>query len=216
MTQGNILVSPTLSACPKSGSTQWSAFQTRLAGDTVTFPPSGNLFAAFPRFPWFDLSFRDHDSRSERQSSGNKLVGSGRSIPLFLPFPTIPNTSQFHRFPIASDRSQTPQHQSQSTPDRFLKSPRIHRPPAPNTCNTKQPFPISTDRSDRFFNSNQNSQSGPNIPDLSPIAHRPSPIAHRPSPSIQYPASPHLPQTHPVNKRTHSPKQGTKSSIFNS
>jgi hypothetical protein len=101
------------------------------------------------------------------------------------------------RTPIAPDRSQTPQHQSQSTLDRFLKSLPIHRPHAPNTCNTKQPFPIATDRSDRFFNSNQNPQSRPNIPDLSPIAHRPSPIAHRLSP-IAYCLLPIAPRLLPL------------------
>jgi hypothetical protein len=96
------------------------------------------------------------------------------------PSPTDrPIPARTDRTLIAPDRSQTPQHQSQSTLDRFLKSLPIHRPLAPNTCNTKQPFPIATDRSDRFFNSNQNPQHpGPFAHRLSPIAYRLSPIAY--------------------------------------
>lgn len=98
------------------------------------------------------------------------------NIPLNRPPPT---GASIDRFSIAPDRSQTPAHQGQFTPDRFLKSLRIHESLVLNTCDTNhpQPFPIAIERSDRFFNSNQYSQSGPNIPDLSsPIAHR-----HRPS-----------------------------------
>jgi hypothetical protein len=98
------------------------------------------------------------------------------------PSPTDrPIPARTDRTPIAPDRSQTPQHQSQSTLDRFLKSLPIHRPLAPNTCNTshEHPSPIATDRSDRFI-PNHVPTSRTFRP--SPIAHRPSPIAYRLSP----------------------------------
>lgn len=98
--------------------------------------------------------------------------------------PTPPTEASIDRIQIDPDRSQTLHYQSQFSPDRFLKSLRIHAPLALHPCNTnhQHPIPIEADRSDRFFKSSQYSQSGPNIPDLS------APIIQNPESRIQYPA----------------------------
>src|SRR5688572_10619500 len=61
MTQDNNLVSPTHPACPKPGSSNWSAFQTRPAGDTLTLgsaPVSGAPFGLWPNTLCFLLAHR--------------------------------------------------------------------------------------------------------------------------------------------------------------